>query len=254
MKKFKIRHYTVACNAGACNAGGEGTPLRFAMVSDLHRAQYGEGQCDLMNAIAQEQPAAILMCGDIFHYKPTEGSRAFLRAAAARYPCYYVTGNHETRSRKADELKAFIRSLGIHVMEGNCEVFESVGRRVNLCGIEEPYVIGREAMRRQLADASEASRNGNFTILLAHRPELIGEYLPYDFDLILAGHAHGGQWRIPGILDGFFASGQGFFPKYTGGRYDFGDKTMILGRGLTQYTHFVPRIFNPPELVILDLV
>ena len=254
MKKFKIRHYTVACNAGACNAGGEGTPLRFAMVSDLHRAQYGEGQCDLMNAIAQEQPAAILMCGDIFHYKPTEGSRAFLRAAAARYPCYYVTGNHETRSRKADELKAFIRSLGIHVMEGNCEVFESGGRRVNLCGIEEPYVIGREAMRRQLADASEASRNGNFTILLAHRPELIGEYLPYDFDLILAGHAHGGQWRIPGILDGFFASGQGFFPKYIGGRYDFGDKTMILGRGLTQYTHFVPRIFNPPELVILDLV
>ena len=121
MKKFKIRHYTVACNAEA--NGGEATPLRFAMVSDLHRARYGEGQCDLMNAIAQEQPAAILMCGDIFHYKPTQGSREFLQAAAARYPCYFVTGNHETRSDEADELKAFIRSLGIHVLEGDCEVF-----------------------------------------------------------------------------------------------------------------------------------
>ena len=73
------------------------------------------------------------------------------------------------------------------------------------------------------------------------------------FDLVLCGHAHGGQWRIPGLLNGLYAPHQGVFPDYAGGRYDSEDMTMIVSRGLSRETTMVPRIFNRPELVVIDL-
>ena len=91
-----------------------------------------------------------------------------------------------------------------------------------------------------------------YRILLAHRPEAIDEYRQMDFDLILSGHAHGGQWRIPGWINGVYAPGQGFFPRYAGGVYPLDDLVMIVSRGLSNNT-WVPRIFNPPELVMIEL-
>ena len=83
---------------------------------------------------------------------------------------------------------------------------------------------------------------------------IIDMYLQYEFDLILSGHAHGGQWRIPRILNGFLAPNQGFFPKYAGGKYDFNHTTFIVSRGLAKESTRIPRIFNPPELVIVDIL
>ena len=94
---------------------------------------------------------------------------------------------------------------------------------------------------------------GAYTILLAHRPEYYETYCNYSFDLVLCGHAHGGQWRIPYLINGLYAPNQGIFPKYAGGRYDGDKTTMIVSRGLDIETTWVPRIFNRPELVIIDL-
>ena len=77
--------------------------------------------------------------------------------------------------------------------------------------------------------------------------------MQYDFDLVLCGHAHGGQWAIPGILNGLYAPNQGMFPKYAGGRYDFERGTLIVSRGLARESTPAPRVFNRPELVIIDL-
>jgi len=94
-----------------------------------------------------------------------------------------------------------------------------------------------------------------YSILLSHRPELFDCYTGYDFDLVLSGHAHGGQWRIPLILpDGVFAPNQGWFPKYTSGVYEKNNTTMIVSRGLSQESTRTPRIFNPPELVVINLL
>ena len=91
-------------------------------------------------------------------------------------------------------------------------------------------------------------------VLLAHRPENIKCYLQYPFDLIVSGHAHGGQWRIPGLLNGLYAPHQGLFPRYAGGRYDFDGATFLVSRGLARESTRVPRIFNRPELVIVDIL
>ena len=90
-------------------------------------------------------------------------------------------------------------------------------------------------------------------MLLTHRPELIDKYNEYNFDLILSGHAHGGQWRIPFILNGLIAPNQGLLPKYTGGLYKFGNNNMIVSRGLARESTIIPRLFNRPELVIIDI-
>ena len=72
--------------------------------------------------------------------------------------------------------------------------------------------------------------------------------------MILAGHAHGGQWRLPGLINGLAAPNQGLFPRYAGGRYDLEGTVLVVSRGLARETTRLPRIFNRPELVLLDLV
>jgi hypothetical protein len=99
-------------------------------------------------------------------------------------------------------------------------------------------------------------------VLIAHRPERYSEY--FAFDLALAGHAHGGQWRLPVLLaQGVYAPHQGLFPQFTSGRFEFEPEstmTMIVSRGLALHTPFdlgwlrIPRIFNQPELVVIDLI
>ena len=73
------------------------------------------------------------------------------------------------------------------------------------------------------------------------------------FELVLAGHAHGGQWRLPGLLNGLFAPDQGLFPTYAGGRYALGDTTLLVSRGLARESTRLPRFYNRPELVMVEL-
>ena len=101
----------------------------------------------------------------------------------------------------------------------------------------------------------EDPQRESFSILLAHYPEQIEYYRGFhSFDLILSGHAHGGQWRIPRLVNGVFSPNQGFLPKYAGGEYVFDDTVMIVSRGLSRTKEVIPRIFNNPELMIIDIL
>ena len=109
-------------------------------------------------------------------------------------------------------------------------------------------------MARQLeARTGDAADTGSkpFTILLSHRPEMLNVYAEAGVDLVFTGHAHGGQWRLPGV-GGLVAPGQGFFPKYTDGAHTSGSTTMYVSRGLGNSLMPV-RIFNRPELVVVEL-
>ncbi|MBP0962944.1 MAG: metallophosphoesterase, partial [Oscillospiraceae bacterium] len=85
------------------------------------------------------------------------------------------------------------------------------------------------------------------------RPERFEEYIPYGFDLVVCGHTHGGLWRLPGIVEGFFATGQGLFPTYVGGKYEKDGCKMIVSRGLSKKHILIPRIFNRPEVVLVHI-
>lgn len=124
------------------------------------------------------------------------------------------------------------------------------GQRITVCGVDDP-LIGLPAFNKQL-EALDGLDSKVYTVLLSHRPEFVNEYEKYNFDLVLTGHTHGGMWRLPFVMNGLYAVGQGWLPHYAGGKYDLGNTTMIIGRGLTKFFK-VPRIFNPPELVVVDI-
>lgn len=228
--------------------------IRVAFITDLHSCYYGKGETELLTCIEGQRPDVILLGGDIVDDKlPYKNAGIVLKTLATKYPCYYVSGNHEYRSGKINTIKQKIEGYGIIILEGESEQISLNGQLVNICGIDDAE-IGERNIMSQIEKAENQIQPTLFTIFMAHRPEDIYTYLRYDFDLILSGHAHGGQWRIPGIMNGLLAPNQGFFPKYAGGEYEFKDKTFIVSRGLAKESTRIPRVFNPPELVIVDVV
>ena len=237
-------HYTIGSN----QAGD----ITIALVTDLHSCDYGPEQRELLDEIDRAKPDMVLLGGDIIDdVLPQAPAKTVLKYLGENYPTYYVTGNHEFWTGDIDEIKRLVQSFGIPVLEGDSKTLEVAGQTVTISGIDDPEV-GDWEHERQLKRVTSLQTE-DLHILLAHRPEMIEDYLPGDFDLILSGHAHGGQWRLPGLMNGLLAPDQGFFPKYAGGRYDFEDTTFIVSRGLARESTRVPRLFNRPELVIITV-
>lgn len=236
------------------------SPLRFAVVTDLHSCAYGSQQTELLQAIDDQLPDAIMLVGDIFDDKlPDENAEIFLKAIGAKYPCFYVSGNHEYRKapeRSMEDIYFFLHSCGITVLCADSIQLQVGDNTINICGMPDPFGDDpnlNTTWETAFDALNKTADDGNFTVLLSHRPSYIQTYLKGNSDLILCGHAHGGQWIIPGLINGVFAPNEGLFPKYAGGRYDFEQKTMIVSRGLATDTTIIPRIFNPPELVVVEL-
>jgi predicted MPP superfamily phosphohydrolase len=252
-----VRRYTV--NSSKLP---EGTSVRIAVVTDLHSLIWGGNQQPLLDAIAAQQPDIIALVGDIVDdQEPIAGAQLFLERVAEIAPTYYVSGNHEFWSGAYDDIHDMIAGYGITVLNNAFEELTVNGVRLRLCGIDDPFVfqytddpellaLGNE--QALLRDRFSYMDDSAYTILLAHRPELIDDYLQYHFNLILSGHTHGGQARIPFLLNGLWAPDQGWFPQYAGGRYDFGSRTLIVSRGAGA-GNTLPRVFNPPELVVVDI-
>ena len=226
--RLHIKHYEITTDQTA-------ETLRIALLTDLHSCKYGKDGETLIRAIDSQQPDLILLGGDI---------------------CDYVTGNHEYWSGRIDDILELFRSYHVTVLNGSSDTIKIGAQPVTVCGVTDPDAVtyaGAADIRSQLEDLSDTRPPECYTLLLAHRPELIGLYLQYDYDLVLSGHAHGGQWRLPGIINGLYAPDQGWFPRYAGGMYVKNDQVMIVSRGLARESTKVPRIFNRPELVIVTV-
>ena len=229
------------------------TPVRLAVVSDLHGCRYGRDMTTLIRAVQAAKPHAILLPGDFIDDRfPEKNSLLFADAAVSMAPTFYVTGNHEIGSGFSKAMKASLRSLGVTVLEGDAAVLTAGESALRICGADDPW-LEEELAAKQRKAAREAVSADEFSVLLSHRPEMTEEYRTLGFDLVVSGHAHGGQWRIPGLLNGLYAPHQGLFPSHAGGRYDLGTTTLIVSRGLARESTPVPRIFNRPELVLVDV-
>ena len=148
-----------------------------------------------------------------------------------------------------------MEKYGITRLRGEVKVLEINGNSIAVAGVDDPDLWYHEEgdFYQQMQTVTQNIPQDAFSILLTHRPELYKTYLGRGFDLVLAGHAHGGQWRIPGILNGLYAPNQGIFPKYAGGRYSDGVTTMIVSRGLARESTLIPRIYDRPELVVIEI-
>lgn len=229
------------------------TWVRLALLADFHNDKsYGSGQQVLVDAVRRAGPDVVLMVGDMAERRcDNHNTFELVRALAGQYPCYYASGNHEQRN--LPHIKTILRHMGVHVLAGDCRTITLKGQRLQICGIDDP-ASGRQEHLRQEARAARGSDAAEYRILVAHRPEYIDYYAHSGYDLIVCGHAHGGQWRLPPLVDGLFSPDQGLLPKYAGGQYHVRTSTAIVSRGLARTNTLVPRIFNPPELVVIDLL
>lgn len=212
----------------------------------------------MINAVNSEEPDIVLLGGDIFDdVIPDDNTKIFLQAISNKYPTYYVTGIHEYWSRRVEGMMDWLRDNNIEVLDGKTMSININGQTISLSGVDDPdvkrYTEKKKDFYDQLEEVGANKDDELFTILLTHRPAFVDEYLKYSYDLILCGHAHGGQWRIPYILNGVFAPDEGWLPSYAGGLYNFDHSQMIVSRGLARESTRVPRIFNRPELVIIEL-
>lgn len=231
---------------------------KIVQISDLHDAQIGENNEKLIAMTAETEPDCIVLTGDFvdssrFH---PERSLSVAESLVKIAPVYYVSGNHEAILPDEDyqALTDGLRGLGVCVLEDESAELTRDGQSIRLIGLTDigfhpgTLVEKKDALRTAL---SALLPEDEFSVTLAHRPELMDVYTECGAPLVLSGHAHGGQIRLPGI-GGLIAPGQGLFPKYTDGKYEESGTTLVVSRGIGNSV--LPlRVNDRPQIVVVQL-
>lgn len=231
---------------------------RIAHISDLHNAQMGKDNEKLLTMLREADPDIIAITGDLIDSRNTNFAIAlqFVQEAVKIAPCYYVAGNHEARINTYSKLKNGLVSAGVIVLEDDSAEICTDGESIILIGVNDPsfqtdYLLGdSETVMHSTLSRLHVDGNG-FAILLSHRPELFDTYANHNIDLILSGHAHGGQFRIP-FIGGVLAPNQGFFPEFDSGIYTDDNTNMLVSRGIGN-SIFPFRVNNRPEVILIEL-
>ena len=251
---LEINEYKIVSNSVPQNFDG----FRIAQVSDLHNAEFGEGNSKLLELLSQTEPDIIVLNGDLIDSRNTdiEIALAFAREAMKIAPVYFVSGNHEARVSEYEDLKMGLAEAGVIVLENQKVEITREGESITLMGIDDPsfqesYLFGdAEGVTKQAIESLQRESDG-YTILLSHRPELFDLYVDTEMDLVFSGHAHGGQFRLP-FIGGLVAPNQGFFPKNDAGLFSEDNTTMIVSRGVGN--SIIPlRFNNRPEIILVEL-
>ena len=232
--------------------------FRIAHVSDLHNTEIGDGNEKLLSMLQDAEPDLIAITGDLIDSRRTEINIAidFAEKATKIAPCYYVTGNHEARISDYALLKSGLEAAGVCVLENESVTLSQGDDAITILGMNDP------SFPMPLVDDSGSTNiqnllnsfwveDNSYTILLSHRPDLIKNYAKQGADLVLSGHAHGGQFRLP-LIGGLIAPNQGFFPTYDSGLFSKENTNMIVSRGIG-HSLFPFRFNNRPEVILIEL-
>lgn len=233
----------------------------LCQVSDVHNEARGEGNAALLRALREAAPDLICITGDFLDSRRTDLDFALELAGqlAEIAPAVYVTGNHEARLMDLSALEAGLAARGVRVLRDGWTPLARGGEEIALIGLDDPgFAAGEGWTLSEGLDQTQARLSAllaqagdRFSLVLSHRPELLPAYAEAGADLVLSGHAHGGQVRLPGI-GGLFAPGQGILPRLTSGVYARGETRLVVSRGLGN-SAFPLRVFNPPEIVTVTL-
>ncbi len=230
---------------------------KIIQISDFHNTKSKTLTNDLIKEIEIQKPNIIVLTGDFIDSNKTDIDIAikFVKEINNIVPIYFISGNHEATTKSYSKLKEELEKNKVIILDNKTEILEMNKATINLIGIDDPRmahentVVDSEIIKVELDKAKYD--NNKYSIVLSHRPEVFNTYIEKEIDLVLVGHAHGGQIRIP-FIGGIVAPNQGFFPKYTSGIFEDNKTTMIVSRGIGN--SILPfRINNRPELVVITL-
>ena len=219
--------------------------VKIVHISDLHGKSFGKNNIKLIERVENEKPDIIAVTGDIIHRYTEKNKKVALRLVSSLCeiaPVLFVAGNHELRNKGYRFFRRDLIEAGARVLD-DCPIsicdLTVVGLKCSSLKNDKIYAV--------------TPKDSGVKILLAHMPQFIERYSNAGYDVVLSGHAHGGQWRIPFTHRGIYAPGQGLFPKYTEGVHTLGETSMVISRGLGN-SEFPVRLFNHPELVVINLI
>lgn len=241
-----VTHYTYVSEKISEDLAG----YRIVQISDLHNATFGKDNQRLVKKIEVLNPDMIVITGDVVDSNRPNVDVAldFATQAAKICPTYYITGNHENWLSEGDKQRLLkgLSDAGVICLSDETTDIKVKNSTFTLIGLNDESLRGN-TLQNLVKNQDEAQ----LQILLAHEPQYLEKYAMSKVDLVLAGHAHGGQFRIP-FVGGLVAPDQGFFPEYTEGVHVDGQTTMVISRGLGNSV--VPlRLFNLPEVVCIDM-
>ncbi len=227
---------------------GIGADLDIALVSDIHLGVYKdraflERVVDRINRLPVQ---AVAIAGDLT-YEPQGQSLDDLFAPLARIdvPVYVVLGNHDQQAPGPDidvALRSALRKHGVRIIEGEIITVDGV-RWVGL---------GDRWARKDDPAFLRASPSPLPTLVLTHNPDTATDLARNDATLLLAGHTHGGQIRIPWLYRRVIPSAHGFDRGEEFARGLDGDVRVFTTTGVGE-VGLPMRLFNPPTIDVLHL-
>lgn len=231
--------------------------FKIAQISDYHNTSNENLTASILNYIEEEQPDLIVITGDLIDSRTPEVGIILnlIESLVHQAPVYFVTGNHEAgvSDEVMEELRLALRDYGVISLRNQAVNIQRGTDQILLVGLDDPQIKNKQAVESGYfsGELNRLASEKIFSILLSHRPEHYEDYLTSAVNLVLTGHVHGGQFRLP-FLGGVFAPNQGFFPEYDSGVYGEEDFSMVVSRGIGNSVIPV-RFNNQPELVIVEL-
>lgn len=226
--------------------------FKIVQLSDLHGAEFGEDGMELVEKVEELEPDIIALTGD---FVTDEGDLAAVEKLAARLtelcPVYFISGNHEFGSGLAVKVRNILERAGVKYLSNEYLTISRGEDGILLGGVEDPLAYADMLSPDELAQKMNDAAPDAFKILLGHRNYWMTEYPELPVDLIFCGHAHGGLIRIPGV-GGLIGTDRRLFPDFDAGQFNNGRYTLIVSRGLGNSVS-IPRIFNRPEIVCVEL-
>ncbi len=232
---------------------------KIVHLSDLHNAEFGENNKNLIKIITEENPDAVFVTGDTIDgfYTNTTIPIDLFKEVLKICDVYFIVGNHEIRSDTNIyyEFLDKLAEIGVTVLKDDSTYIEKSGEKIQVIGLNDASDYKANFNDNYKEEIVKTINNLDdkecFSVLLSHHPELFDDYAKTNVDLVFSGHAHGGQFRLP-FIGGLIAPEQGLFPKYDAGVFTENNTTMVVSRGLGN--SIIPvRINNSPEVVVVIL-
>lgn len=240
--------------------------LRVCHMSDFHSSRLADYGALIAEQVRAFSPELILVTGDMADCSADRGAEYFLSVAdrLAEFPTVCSPGNHELRigrQKMPPKLEAALAERGIALLFNSQTEVCVRGERLLLFGYlqgfrwftegsEKHARLRQDIAERDVALALGRCPRGRFSVLLAHDPAPFAAYADWGVPLVLSGHIHGGQVRLPRV-GGLLSPAHRFFPAYSAGIYRRGGSTLVVSRGLS--VSGMPRINNRPEVSFLTL-
>ena len=241
--------YDITCSTVSEQLDG----YKIAHVSDFHSGLFSETTTEIVKMIAEQNPNIICLTGDIVDSKTLdyESVEILISGLTGIAPVFAVSGNNETSKPSIyEKMIEIYRKHGVQFIDGKSITKYDRDAVLTISGIKD---AGNDSINieSELMLLNNSYTKEGFGIILYHRANEFDRIVKSRYDLVLSGHIHGGIVRFP-LIGGLLSPDNELFPSYSGGLYEKNGVYLVSNRGIGD-NYPIPRIYNPPEVVIVVL-